>query len=278
MRDMSQPLEECLQALQEKRDLQEILRRYPGERDELIGMLRLSIDLNALGAPAPDPAFRLRARNQMLSLAARRRQPQHRTSFHWLPKPAKRLAFAGAVAVGIVTAGVTAAAASNSSLPGDPLYSLKLGAEQVQLATTFDSASRARLRLEFADVRLAEAQRLFSLGRNREAVSLVGQYDSDLAQFNQAVATSNFDERAVTELSRLLIERQANADASLHAIAGSLNAHGDARTAAMVAATQSHVDEALRGSSDNLHAHEGAGNSGAGNSDKNPGKPVGAPH
>ena len=273
MRDMSQPLEECLQALKEKRNLQDILRRYPEERDELIGMLRLSIDLNALGAPAPDPAFRLRARNQMLALAGRRRQAQQRNTLRWLPRPAARLALAGAMAVGLVAAGLTAAAASNNSLPGDPLYGVKLGVEQVQLAASFDSASRARLQLHFADLRLSEAQRLFAQGRNQEGVSVVTQYDDELAQFNQAVATANFDERAVTELSRLLIERQANVDASFHAIAGSLNAHGDARTAAIVAATQSHVDEALRGSSDNLHAHQGAGNA-----DKNPPKPAGAQH
>jgi hypothetical protein len=273
MRDMSQPLEECLQALKEKRELQDVLRQYPAERDELIGMLRLSIDLNALGAPAPDPAFRLRARNQMLALAARRRQPETRARFQWLPRPAARLALAGAMAVALVAMGLTAVAASNDSLPGDPLYGVKLGVEQVQLATTFDSAAHARLQLQFAGVRLAEAQRLFALGRNSDAVNVVAQYDNDLAEFNQAVATSNFDERSVTELSRLLIERQADADASLHAIAGSLNARGDARTAAIVAATQSHVDEALRGSSDNLHARQGAGNAG-----KNVGKPAGAQH
>src|SRR5690242_21331278 len=106
---MSQPLELCLQALQEKRDLQDILRRYPGERDELIGMLRLSIDLNALGAPAADPAFRLRARNQMLALAGRR-HAQQRNPLRRLPRPAARLALAGAMAVAMVAAGLTAAA------------------------------------------------------------------------------------------------------------------------------------------------------------------------
>jgi hypothetical protein len=265
---MSQALEEGLQALKEKRNLQDTLRRYPAEREDLIGMLRLSIDLNALGAPAADPAFRLRARNQMLALAGRRRQAQQRNPFHWLPKPVPRLAFAGAVALALVAASLTAAAASSDSLPGDPLYGIKLGVEQVQLATTIDSAARARLQLHLADVRLTEAQRLFALGRSSAAVSVVTQYDTDLAQFNASVATSNFDEHAVTELSRLLIERQATADASLHAMAGSLNAHGDAGTAALVAATQSHVDEALRGSSRNLHAHHAG-------ADKSPPKTAG---
>ena len=63
MRDLTQPLEECLQAMGEKRNLQEVLRRYPGERDQLIELLRLSVDVGGLApsAPAADPAFRLPA-------------------------------------------------------------------------------------------------------------------------------------------------------------------------------------------------------------------------
>ena len=76
MRDLSQPLEECLQAMGEKRNLQEVLRRYPAERDQLIELLRLSVDLGGLApsTPAADPAFRLRARNRMLATAAQRRR------------------------------------------------------------------------------------------------------------------------------------------------------------------------------------------------------------
>ena len=68
MRDLTQPLEECLRAMGEKRNLQEVLRRYPTERDHLIELLRLSVDLGGLApsSPAADPAFRLRARNRML--------------------------------------------------------------------------------------------------------------------------------------------------------------------------------------------------------------------
>src|SRR5207248_6477956 len=49
---------------------------------------------------------------------------------------------------------------SGNSLPGDPLYPIKLGVERAQLAITFDPAARARLHAQFADVRLSEAQRL----------------------------------------------------------------------------------------------------------------------
>lgn len=254
MRDMSQALAECLEAVEEKRNLLELLRRYPADRDELIGMLRLSLELNSLGAPAADPAFRLRTRNRMLALAAERRQERERKPFGFMPGRVVRLAFAGAFAVALVGGGLTAAAASDNSLPGEPLYGVKLAAERVQLTLTFDSASRVRLQLHFADLRLDEAQRLFALGRNQEAVRLVAQYDTALAQFNQSVSSTALDTRAVDDLSRLVEDRQQHEDARLNALAGSLSAQGDTEAAAIVARTQVHVDEAFTGSKRSLQA------------------------
>ena len=256
MRDLSQPLAECLKAMEEKDNLQEVLRRYPADRDELIGLLRLSVDLSALGAPAADPAFRLRARNRMLAVAARRRTTEHHRWLPRLPRPVVRLALAGALAVALLTGAVTAAAAaSDNSLPGDPLYGVKLGLERVQLAATLDRTARARLQLHFADLRLDEAQRLFALGRQREAIRLMSQYDAAVGAFTQSVSTSPLDGKGISELSRLVQERQAHNDASLNALAGSLNRQGDNEDASAVARTQSHVDEALNGSKKNLQAH-----------------------
>lgn len=271
MRDLSRPLAECLNAVEKKRNLQEILRRYPADRDELIGMLRLSLDLNGLGAPAADPAFRLRARNRMLATAAQRRQERTRKPFSMVPRPVFRLALAGAFTVALAVGGLTAAAASENSLPGDPLYGVKLGAERVQLALTLDSASRARLQLHFADVRLDEAQRLFSLGRKQEAVRLVNQYDAAVVQFNQSVAATALDSNAVDDLSRLMQDRQEQQDARLNALARSLNAHGDAETAAIVARAQAHADEAFKGSKRDLQAH---GSEKSGSQDSYPAKPA----
>lgn len=255
MRDLSQPFEECLQAMRERRNLQEVLRRYPSDRDELVGLLRLSVDLSSLGAPAPDPAFRLRARNRMLALAEQRRRAHRHSWLPRLPKPAARLALAGAFAAALLVGAVTAAAASDSSLPGDPLYGIKLQIEHIQLAATLDSAARARLQLHFADVRLAEAQRLYALGRPQDAVRLINQYDAAVGVFSKSVATTPLDERTISELSRLVEERQAQADASLNALAGSFSQRGDSEDAAAVARTQSHVDEALKGSKKDLQAH-----------------------
>lgn len=272
MRDLTRPLQECLRAMDEKDNLQDVLRRYPADRDELIALLRLSVDLGGLGAPPADPAFRLQARNRMLAAAALRRRARRWNPLAALPRPVVRLAYAGALAVALTVGGLTAAAASGDSLPGDPLYGVKLGVERVQLATTFDSAARARLQLQFADVRLAEAQRLFAQGRVQDGVRGMNQYDTAVAQFNRSIATSSLDTRAADDLSRLMDDRQARADASLRELAGSLAAGGDPEAAAAVARTQSHVDQALRGSKRDLRARSAASQPG-----DHPAKPAPGP-
>jgi hypothetical protein len=258
VRDLTRPLQECLKAMDERDNLQEVLRRYPAERDELIALLRLSVDLGGLGAPSADPAFRLQARNRMLAAAAVRRQARRWNPLAALPRPVVRLAYAGALAVALAVGGLTAAAASSTSLPGDPLYGVKLGVERAQLATTFDSGARARLQLQLADVRLAEARRLFAAGRVQDGVRGMKQYDTAVAQFNQSIATSALDTRSADDLSRYMDDRAARADASLKELAGSLAAGGDPEAAAAVTRTQSHVDQAMRGSKRDLQSRGAA--------------------
>jgi len=262
VRDLTGPLQECLTAMDDKQNLQDVLRRYPADRDELIALLRLSVDLGALEAPAADPAFRLRARNRMLAAAAHRRQARRWNPLAILPRPVIRVAYAGALAALLIVGGLTAAAASSNSLPGDLLYGVKLGVERAQLATTFDSAARARLQLQFADVRLAEAQRLFAQGRVKDGVRGMDQYDTAVAQFNRSIATSALDTRAVDDLSRFMDDRAARADASLKQLAGSLAAGGDPDAAAAVARTQSHVDKSLSGSRQDLQSRSAASQQG----------------
>jgi Domain of unknown function (DUF5667) len=254
VRDLARPLEECLKALDEKRNLQEVLRRYPADRDELIALLRLSVDLGGLGAPAADPAFRLRARNRMLAAAAHRRQAHRWNPLATLPRPVARLTFAGALVAALMLGGLTAAAASGSSLPGDPLYGVKLGLERAQLAATFDAAARARLQAHFTDLRLDEARRLIAAGRVQDGVREIAQYDTAVAQFNQSLAGAALDARGLSELSRVVDDGQAYGDSSLQALAGSLAAGGDSKSAAAVARTQSHVDESWQGSKHDLQA------------------------
>ena len=256
MRDLTQSLEECLRAMGEKRNLQEVLRRHPAERDQLIELLRLSVDLGGLApsSPAADPAFRLRARNRMLAAADQRRRAWRWNPLGALPRPAARLAFAGAVAAAVLIGGLTSAAASGNSLPGDPFYPIKLGVERAQLAITFDAVARARLQAQFAEVRLSEAKRLIAAGRVQDGVSQVNQYDSAVAQFNRTLAGTTLDDGAIADLRSFMKDHEAFADASLQSLAGALEAGGQTEAAAAVTRTQSHADQTWKGSERDLQA------------------------
>src|SRR5207244_9825022 len=165
----------------------------------------------------------------MLATAADRHHRQRWNRRLALPRPVWRLGVAGACAAALMVASLTAAAASGSSLPGDPLYAIKLGVERAQLATTFDTGARARLQLHFADVRLDEAQRLFALGRAQDGIRVIDQYDSAVTQFNLSIAASALDLRTVDDLSRLTTDREGRADASLNDLAGDRKGVGEGR-------------------------------------------------
>lgn len=225
---MDRALRDCLDALHDGRALQDVLRRHPGRRDEMIAMLQLSVDLQQLQAPAPDPAFRLRARNRMLASARRGR------SLSRLPVTyARRLrpvlyGVAGAAAAVAIVAGGASAAAQ--TVPGEPLYPLKTAVEGIELRLTLDPTASAHLRLEFAQRRLAEAQRLASIGRVPEAVQMVDLYAATLSADagDQASAAG-----------------QAAADQELQRLAGSLNASGQRQAAVSIERAKAHLDQAM---------------------------------
>ncbi|MCF6526480.1 DUF5667 domain-containing protein [Streptomyces sp. JJ36] len=74
---------------------------------------------------------------------------------------------AGGLSVGVAaTAFGGAAAASGDALPGDTLYGLKLGMEDLRLGMADDDADRGRLHLDHAATRLSEATRLMERGRS----------------------------------------------------------------------------------------------------------------
>ncbi len=78
------------------------------------------------------------------------------------PSPSRTRRRLGTLAASLAIVGGTAgmAAAAEGSLPGDPLYALKRGGEQVVTAVQRDDAARGRVELRHAATRLDEARAL----------------------------------------------------------------------------------------------------------------------
>jgi hypothetical protein len=103
--------------------------------------------------PAP-PHGLMPGRQRFLAEAARLRA--ERAPRRLLPVRAMRLATALALAAILFGAALGAERATAASLPGQPLYSVKLAAESTRLALTGRPASRAALALALAEERLDE--------------------------------------------------------------------------------------------------------------------------
>jgi hypothetical protein len=105
------------------------------------------------------------------------------------------------LAAGGLTVGVAAgafggvAAASSDALPGDSLYGLKRGMEDIKLGMVEDDSARGGLYLDHASTRLNEARRLMERGRS-------GHLDHEsLAEIRRALSGMKHD---ATEGHRLL--------------------------------------------------------------------------
>lgn len=87
-------------------------------------------------------------------------------------RPRSRLArglAAGGLGVGFAASAFTGAAvASADALPGDTLYGLKLGMEDLKLDLADDDADRGKVHLDHASTRLSEARRLLERTRSGE--------------------------------------------------------------------------------------------------------------
>ncbi|MFJ5997916.1 DUF5667 domain-containing protein [Streptomyces sp. NPDC092370] len=161
------------------------------ESSEQARHLALASGLGALPKPELDPEVKVVQRAQLVAAfeamlqegtvgggATDRAVPEqrsrtrgaHRASSLKRFRPRSRLAkglTAGGLSVGVAASafgGVSAA--SSDALPGDSLYGLKRGIEDVKLGLADGSDERGRVYLDHASTRLSEARRLMERGRS----------------------------------------------------------------------------------------------------------------
>jgi hypothetical protein len=148
-------------------------------------LLALAASLSSRPRPVLDAEKKTVQRAQLLaameqaladgSFAVPARVPEQRgesgRGAHALRKLAPRSRLSRRLAVGGLTVGVAAgafggvAAASTNALPGDTLYGLKRGMEDIKLDMANGDASRGKVYLDMAGTRMQEARRLMDRGR-----------------------------------------------------------------------------------------------------------------
>ncbi|MEV6792846.1 DUF5667 domain-containing protein [Streptomyces sp. NPDC051320] len=195
----------------------------PGEQEPLLALVTR---LDELPKPQLDPEVRVVQRAQLVAAMEamllegtapgggasegpqvpeqRTGRGAHRASALRKLRPRSRWSkgiAAGGLAVGVAAGAFSGvAAASSDALPGDSLYGLKRGMEDLKLGMADDNADRGEIYLDQASTRLQEARRLMERDR-------AGQLDHEqLSEVRRALNGMNHD---ASEGHRLLHEAYA---------------------------------------------------------------------
>lgn len=166
-------LEECLEQLRKGASLEQVLAAYPTQAAELRPLLEAALWAQSLSAGIQvPPAAQSRSRARFLAAADRARSTSSVSPSGLLRF---RLAAVVVVLVLLVSASLLGTElVSAQSLPGEPLYPVKIAIEQARLWLAGDSASYLHLEELFDQRRGAEVLRLLQQGRMGQQVSFAG--------------------------------------------------------------------------------------------------------
>ena len=140
------------------------------EREELHELLDTAASLLPLRQLAvPPPRSKAASRARLLSEAVQQREKGRRQAVLGglrVPPRLRRGLLGVALSLALLLmVGSGAVSAAVGSLPGSPLYPLKLAVEDARLTLTFSSPARTQLYMRFASERTAEMVRLAAAGR-----------------------------------------------------------------------------------------------------------------
>ncbi len=176
-------LDACLSRLRGGENAADVVAEFPELTAELKPLLdSAEFMLAERVTPPPPPHGLSRTRERFLSTAKARSRAQRPVAAptsplvrlaEWFtplqPLRVPRLVGATiAVVLFLVLTTPVLAPRVEAAIPGDPLYSVKLVAEQVRLASAFDPAQRESLEAEFSQRRAAEIERATDRGLEEE--------------------------------------------------------------------------------------------------------------
>jgi hypothetical protein len=108
-----------------------------------------------------------------------------------------------------------------NSLPGDPLYRIKLANEQVQLAISFSEEMDVQLSIRFVERRMVEGERIILSGRESYLPLAILRFEAELKQANQNLSALTQVDPPRGEVNNLLLENVLTAQANkLEALRG----------------------------------------------------------
>jgi len=172
-------LDECLERLLVKGEtVEQCLRSYPEQADELEPLLQTALATRQAAAIQPRPDFRARARYQFGLALQEIEEKRRRPFFAWQP----RWATVMAIVLVLLIAGSSTVVAAGNSMPDEPLYPVKLATEQVRLALTPSALGKAELYAKLADRRVAEIVYVANKGKPEQVERVAQRLNTYLAR------------------------------------------------------------------------------------------------
>jgi hypothetical protein len=184
-------LAQCIEDIEAGRSsIENCLDRYPSMRERLEPLLRIALEIREPLDVKPSPSFKVKARVWLMDQIHER---QTVTKLPW-------------------SLGVGTVYAAQSSLPGEALYTVKLGTEQVIMLLPGNDVIKAERAVGFAERRMGELEALAEKGRPQDLDLAVEGYDNvvnmtlsklDRAS-NRGLATGNITALVAEATSRHL--------------------------------------------------------------------------
>jgi len=178
-------LVQCIEDIKAGRSsIEDCLDRYPSMREQLEPLLRIALEIREPPDVKPSPSFKVRARVQLMDQIHGRQAvtkwPWFRYNDQVKPIPyRRRFSMASVILVIVLTLsalGGGTAYAAQDSLPGDALYPVKLGTEQLRMMLPGDDVVKAQRALSFAERRVGEMEALAEKGRPQDLDLAVEKY------------------------------------------------------------------------------------------------------
>jgi hypothetical protein len=200
-----------------KSTIEDCVKRYPHLGDELRSLLEIAASLKP-DEVTPSPQFKERAKLHLFDEAqpAPMKVPQQ-SPRKWYRTPSRILASVSIAMLILVVAGGSTVYAAQSSLPGDTLYPVKTGVENLQLAITTSPAVKANLYLKFTQRRIDEVQQEVKLNRNVSTQTLVKvqqQFDNTLRELSNSDNTKASN-NTLSHLSIVTLNQQVELEQTL---------------------------------------------------------------
>jgi hypothetical protein len=161
-RHMEEILDTCLEKMREGEPLEEILMKYPEDREGLKNLLGIAKAIKNI----PSPQVREEALTSCLAKVRQAVELREKRTWRtrWPRLPGSRLfylpspAWAKALALVLIISFISWGAVSLSadSFPGDLLYPVKLMCEKIEYSLTTHPEGRAKLRLIYSEERMEE--------------------------------------------------------------------------------------------------------------------------